>query len=54
MKWMYRLIGWYLRPSRMSAPVLDFLREAGDGRTLDTRLAALDLEIRSARGDSRN
>ena len=48
MKWMYRLIGWYLRPSRVPVAVLDSLRAAPDGQTLDGRLAALDDEARSA------
>ena len=46
MKWMYRLIGWYLRPSRVPAPVLDSLRASPDGRTLDQGLAALAVEVR--------
>jgi nifR3 family TIM-barrel protein len=50
MKWMYRLIGWYLRPSRVPITVLDVLREAPDGRTLDGMLAALGDEVRSGPG----
>jgi tRNA-dihydrouridine synthase B len=41
LKWMYRLIGWYLRPSRVPVPVIDALRAASDGRSLDQGLAAL-------------
>ena len=48
LKWMYRLIGWYLRPSRVPVPVLDALRAAPDGRTLDDGLAALG--AKSGRG----
>jgi tRNA-dihydrouridine synthase B len=39
--WMYRLLGWYLRPSRVPVPVVDALRVAPDGRALDEELAAL-------------
>jgi tRNA-dihydrouridine synthase len=46
MKWMYRLIGWYLRPSRVPVPVLDSLRASPDGGTLDQGLAALAAEVR--------
>ena len=41
LKWMWRLIGWYLRPSRVPMAVVDGLRAAPDGRSLDSALAAL-------------
>jgi tRNA-dihydrouridine synthase B len=41
LKWMWRLIGWYLRPSRVPVAVIDGLRAAHDGRSLDQALAAL-------------
>jgi tRNA-dihydrouridine synthase len=40
-KWMWRLVGWYLRPSRVPTAVIDGLRLASDGRALDAALAAL-------------
>ena len=43
-KWMWRILGWYLRPSRVPAPVIAELRSAPDGRTLDAALAALALD----------
>jgi hypothetical protein len=44
LKWMYRLLGWYLRPSRVPVPVIDALRAAPDGRALDEGLACLAAE----------
>jgi tRNA-dihydrouridine synthase B len=41
LKWIYRWIGWYLRPCRVPVPVVDRLRAAPDARTLDEGLAAL-------------
>jgi tRNA-dihydrouridine synthase B len=41
LKWMWRLLGWYLRPSRVPVAVIDGLRAAPDGRSLDRALAAL-------------
>jgi tRNA-dihydrouridine synthase B len=41
LKWMWRLLGWYLRPSRVPVGVIDALRAAPDGRSLDQALAAL-------------
>jgi tRNA-dihydrouridine synthase B len=41
LKWMWRLIGWYLRPSRVPMGVIDGLRAAPDGRSLDQALSAL-------------
>ena len=41
LKWMWRLLGWYLRPSRVPTAVVDGLRAAPDGRSLDHALAAL-------------
>jgi tRNA-dihydrouridine synthase B len=40
-KWMWRLIGWYLRPSGVPVAVVGRLRAAPDGRSLDAALAAL-------------
>jgi tRNA-dihydrouridine synthase B len=40
-KWMWRLLGWYLRPSRVPVAVIDGLRVSPDGRALDAALAAL-------------
>jgi hypothetical protein len=40
-KWMWRVVGWYLRPSRVPIPVIDALRAAPDGRSLDAALAHL-------------
>jgi tRNA-dihydrouridine synthase B len=40
-KWMWRLVGWYLRPSRVPAAAIERLRTAPDGRALDAALAAL-------------
>jgi len=40
-KWMWRILGWYLRPSRVPVPVIAGLRAAPDGRALDAALAAL-------------
>jgi hypothetical protein len=40
-KWMWRLIGWYLRPSRVPAGVIEQLRAARDAATLDAAIAAL-------------
>ncbi len=40
-KWMWRILGWYLRPSRVPVPVIDGLRAAPDGRALDAALAVL-------------
>ena len=41
LKWMWRLLGWYLRPSRVPVEVIDRLRASPDGRCLDEALAAL-------------
>ena len=41
LKWMWRLIGWYLRPSRVPVPVIETLRRAPDARVLDQGLAVL-------------
>jgi nifR3 family TIM-barrel protein len=40
-KWMWRLVGWYLRPSRVPPAQIEGLRRAPDGPTLDAALAAL-------------
>jgi tRNA-dihydrouridine synthase B len=40
-KWMWRLVGWYLRPSRVPVRVIEQLRAAPDARSLDDALAAL-------------
>jgi tRNA-dihydrouridine synthase B len=40
-KWMWRLLGWYLRPSRVPVPVIEGLRASPDGRALDAALGAL-------------
>jgi tRNA-dihydrouridine synthase len=40
-KWMWRLVGWYLRPSRVPPSVIESLRRAPDGRALDEALAGL-------------
>jgi tRNA-dihydrouridine synthase B len=41
MKWIYRLVGWYLRPSRVPVPTVEALRAAPDCRALDEGLARL-------------
>jgi tRNA-dihydrouridine synthase B len=43
-KWMWRLVGWYLRPSRVPATVIEGLRAAADGWALDAALADLVVE----------
>ncbi len=40
-KWMWRLVGWYLRPSRVPASAIAALRAASDGWALDVALAGL-------------
>ena len=41
LKWMWRLIGWYLRPSRVPVAIIERLRALPGGRSLDDALAAL-------------
>ncbi len=41
LKWIYRLIGWYLRPSKVPVSVMDALRAAPDAAALDEGLVAL-------------
>jgi tRNA-dihydrouridine synthase B len=40
-KWMWRVVGWYLRPSRVPPAVIERLRAARDGFELDAGLAGL-------------
>jgi tRNA-dihydrouridine synthase B len=40
-KWMWRLVGWYLRPSHVPVRVIEQLRAAPDAGSLDDALAAL-------------
>jgi tRNA-dihydrouridine synthase B len=41
LKWMWLPLGWYLRPSRVPVAVVESLRAAPDGRSLDEALSAL-------------
>ncbi len=41
LKWMWRFLGWYLRPARVPAPVIAALRASPDAGALDQGLAAL-------------
>jgi tRNA-dihydrouridine synthase B len=40
-KWMWRPVGWYLRPSRVAPATIERVRRAADGDALDEALAAL-------------